>query len=83
MIFLGKSKLFIYSSDWMYRYDYNYKDVLHCSNLNKGDGTTWIPDIFIENQIQDYAVGNDKIMNYALRDEGNNSLIDKIKEIFR
>ncbi len=68
IIFLGKSKLFIYSSDWMYRYNYTYKDVLHCSNLNKGDGSTWIPDMFIENQIQDYAIGNDKIMNYALRD---------------
>ena len=82
-VYLGKSKLFIHTSGEMIRYDYNYKDVLHCSNLNKGDGLTWYPDMFIENQIQDYAIGNDRVMNYALRDEANNSLIDKIKEIFR
>ena len=82
LIFLGKSKLFIHTSDRMIRYDYTYNDVLHCSNLNKRDGLTWHPDMFIENQIQDYAVGNDKVMNYVLRDEGNNSLLHRIKGIF-
>ena len=55
---------------------------MHCSNLNKRDGLTWYPDMFIENQIEDYAVGNDKVMNYALSDKGNNSLFDRIKGIF-
>lgn len=82
LIFLGKSKLFIHTSDRMIRYDYTYNDVLHCSNLNKRDGSTWHPDMFIENQIEDYAVGNDKVMNYVLRDEGNNSLLHRIKGIF-
>ena len=82
IVYLGKSKLFIYTSGEMRRYDYNYKDVIHSSNLNKGDGSTWYPDMFIENQIEDYAVGNDKVMNYVLRDEGNNSLFDRIKGIF-
>ena len=82
IIFLGKSELFIYTSDRMIRYDYTYKDVIHSSNLNKGDGSTWYPDMFIENQIEDYAVGNDKVMNYVLRDEANNSLLDRIKGIF-
>ena len=82
LIFLGKSKLFIHTSDRMIRYDYTYKDVIHSSNLNKGDGSTWYPDMFIENQIQDYAVGNDKVMNYMLKDEGNNSLLHRIKGIF-
>lgn len=82
LIFLGKSKLFIHTSDRMIRYDYTYNDVLHCSNLNKRDGSTWYPDMFIENQIEDYAVGNDKVMKYVLRDEGNNSLFDRIKGIF-
>ncbi|MDU4670517.1 MAG: hypothetical protein E6Y30_00440 [Finegoldia magna] len=82
LIFLGKSKLFIHTSDRMIRYDYTYNDVLHCSNLNKRDGSTWYPDMFIENQIEDYAVGNDKVMNYALSDKGNNSLFDRIKGIF-
>ncbi len=67
LIFLGKSKLFIHTSDRMIRYDYTYKDVIHSSNLNKGDGSTWYPDMYIENQIEDYAIGNDKVMNYALR----------------
>ena len=82
-VYLGKSKLFIHTAGEMIRYDYTLKDAIHCSNLNKRDGLTWYPDMFIENQIQDYAIGNDRVMNYALRDEGNNSLIDKIKEIFR
>lgn len=55
---------------------------MHCSNLNKRDGLTRYPDMFIENQIQDYAIGNDRVMNYALRDDGNNSLFDKINGIF-
>lgn len=67
IVYLGKSKLFIYTSGEMRRYDYTYKDVIHSSNLNKGDGSTWYPDMFIENQIQDYAIGNDRVMNYALR----------------
>ena len=66
----------------MIRYDYTYNDVLHSSYLNKRDGSTWYPDMFIENQIEDYAVGNDKVMNYALLDGGNSSLLDKIKRIF-
>ena len=82
IVYLGKSKLFIYTSGEMRRYDYTYKDVIHSSNLNKGDGSTWYPDMFIENQIEDYAVGNDKVMNYALLDGGNSSLLDKIKRIF-
>ena len=67
IVYLGKSRLFIYTSGEMRRYDYNFKDVIHSSNLNKGDGSTWYPDMFIENQIQDYAIGNDRVMNYALR----------------
>ena len=66
IVYLGKSRLFIYTSGEMRRYDYTYKDVIHSSNLNKGDGSTWYPDMFIENQIQDYAIGNDRVMNYAI-----------------
>ncbi|OXZ28176.1 peptidase S41 [Finegoldia magna] len=67
IVYLGKSRLFIYTSGEMKRYDYTFKDVIHSSNLNKGDGSTWYPDMFIENQIQDYAIGNDRVMNYALK----------------
>ncbi|MDU7032692.1 MAG: peptidase S41, partial [Finegoldia magna] len=53
-------------SSYLFRFDYNYNDIMHCSNLNKRDGLTWYPDMFIENQIQDYAIGNDRVMNYAI-----------------
>ncbi|MDU5970233.1 MAG: peptidase S41, partial [Finegoldia magna] len=60
------SKLFVKKSSGVRRYDYTLEDVVHCSNLNKRDGLTWYPDMFIENQIQDYAIGNDRVMNYAI-----------------
>ena len=67
IMYLGSSKLFVKKSSGVTRYDYTLDDVVHCSNLNKRDGSTWYPDMFIENQIQDYAIGNDRVMNYALR----------------
>ncbi|MDU3118171.1 MAG: hypothetical protein E6698_03645 [Finegoldia magna] len=67
MLYFGNSHLFISSaSSYLFRFDYNYNDIMHCSNLNKRDGLTWYPDMFIENQIEDYAIGNDKVMNYAI-----------------
>lgn len=67
IMYLGNSKLFVKKSSGVRRYDYTLEDTVHCSNLNKRDGSTWYPDMFIENQIQDYAIGNDRVMNYALR----------------
>ncbi|MDU1831740.1 MAG: peptidase S41 [Finegoldia sp.] len=66
IMYLGSSKLFVKKSSGVTRYDYTLDDVVHCSNLNKRDGSTWYPDMFIENQIQDYAIGNDRVMNYAI-----------------
>ena len=67
MLYFGNSHLFTSSaSSYLFRFDYNYNDIMHCSNLNKKDGLTWYPDMFIENQIQDYAIGNDRVMNYAI-----------------
>lgn len=67
MLFFGNSHLFITSTSiYFSQFDYNNNDVVHCSNLNKRDGLTWYPDMFIENQIQDYAIGNDRVMNYAI-----------------
>ena len=66
IMYLGNSKLFVKKSSGVRRYDYTLEDVVHCSNLNKRDGLTWYPDMFIENQIQDYAIGNDRVMNYAI-----------------
>ena len=66
IMYLGNSKLFVKKSSGVRRYDYTLEDTVHCSNLNKRDGSTWYPDMFIENQIQDYAIGNDRVMNYAI-----------------
>ena len=46
------------------------------------DKNTMTPDFHAEQSFADYMIGNDPAMNYALRDEGNNSLFDKIKGIF-
>ena len=37
------------------------------------------PDFHAEQSFADYMIGNDPAMNYALRDEVNSSLFDKIK----
>lgn len=66
IMYLENSKLFVKKSSGVRRYDYTLEDTVHCSNLNKRDGLTWYPDMFIENQIQDYAIGNDRVMNYAI-----------------
>ncbi|WP_277752731.1 hypothetical protein [Finegoldia magna] len=39
------------------------------------------PDFRAEQSFADYMIGNDPAMNYALRDEGDNSLIDIIKNL--
>ena len=57
-------------------FKYNYKNYDY-----KNDMLT--PDFHAEQSYADYMIGNDPAMNYALRDEGNNLLIDKIKQIFK
>ena len=39
------------------------------------------PDFHAEQSFADYMIGNDPAMNYALRDEGDNSLFNKVKSI--
>ena len=46
------------------------------------DRNTMTPDFHADQSFADYMIGNDPAMNYALRDEGNSSLFDKIKRIF-
>ena len=45
------------------------------------DRNTMTPDFHAEKSFADYMIGNDPAMNYALRDEGDNSLFDKIKNL--
>jgi len=46
------------------------------------DRNTMTPDFHAEKSFADYMIGNDPAMNYALREEGNSSLLDKIKGLF-
>ena len=39
------------------------------------------PDFHAEQSFADYMIGNDPAMNYALRDEEANSLINNLKSI--
>ncbi|MDU7140108.1 MAG: peptidase S41 [Finegoldia magna] len=47
------------------------------------DRNTMTPDFHAEQSFADYMIGNDPAMNYALRDEGDNFLINKIKNLKR
>ena len=67
-IYLGKSGLIVQLSEGYVKMPYDAQITKNSINLNMKEDT-WVSDMFIENQIQDYAIGNDKIMNYALRDE--------------
>ena len=57
-------------------FKHNYKNYDY-----KNDMLT--PDFYAEQSFSDYMIGNDPAMNYALRDEGESSLINKIKQIFK
>nr|WP_281682448.1 hypothetical protein [Finegoldia magna] len=65
-IYLGKSKLLIQLSEGFIYADKYAVNPCKIIDLNCREDT-WYPDMFIENQIQDYAIGNDRVMNYALR----------------
>ena len=54
-------------------FKHNYKNYDY-----KNDMLT--PDFYAEQSFSDYMIGNDPAMNYALRDEGDSSLINKIKK---
>ena len=63
---MGKSKLLIQLSEGFIYADKYAVNPCKIIDLNSREDT-WYPDMFIENQIQDYAIGNDRVMNYALR----------------
>ncbi|MBS5966226.1 MAG: hypothetical protein KIA06_01955 [Finegoldia magna] len=65
-IYLGKSKLLIQLSEGFIFADKYAVNPCKIIDLNCREDT-WYPDMFIENQIQDYAIGNDRVMNYALQ----------------
>ena len=66
----------IYFSNYTYSdvYNHNYKNYDFTENM-------LTPDFHAEQSFADYMIGNDPAMNYALRDEEANSLINKLKSI--
>ena len=67
----------LFFSDYTYSdiYNHNYKNYDFTENM-------LTPDFHAEQSYADYLIGNDPAMNYALRDEGDSSLFNKIKSIF-
>ena len=63
--------------------NYQKQDVFKHNYKNYDyEGDMLTPDFYAEQSFADYMIGNDPAMNYALRDEGDNSLFNKIKSIF-
>ena len=60
--------------------NYELEDVFNHNYKNYDyEGDMLTPDFHAEQSFADYMIGNDSAMNYALRDEGDSSLFDKIK----
>ena len=60
--------------------NYELEDVFNHNYKNYDyEGDMLTPDFHAEQSLADYMIGNDSAMNYALRDEGDSSLFDKIK----
>ena len=60
--------------------NYQKQDVFNHNYKNYDyEGDMLTPDFYAEQSFADYMIGNDPAMNYALRDEGDSSLFDKIK----
>ena len=66
----------VFSNDYMLSdvYNHNYKNYDYIHN-------TMTPDFHAEHSFADYMIGNDPAINYALRDEGDSSLFNKMKSI--
>ena len=68
--------------DTLIRSDYTIQDLYNHNYRNYDlDENMLTPDFHAEQSFADYMIGNDPAMNYALRDEGDNSLIDRIKNL--
>ncbi|MDU5978264.1 MAG: hypothetical protein E6Y71_09465, partial [Finegoldia magna] len=62
--------------------NYEKEDVFKHNYKNYDyEGDMLTPDFHAEQSFADYMIGNDPAMNYALRDEGDNSLFNKMKSI--
>ena len=80
MFYIKSLKLYCNYGIRIVKQNYEKKDVFNHNYKNYDyEGDMLTPDFYAEQSFADYMIGNDPAMNYALRDEGDSSLFDKIK----
>lgn len=80
MLYVKSLKLYCYYGSRIFKQNYQKEDVFKHNFKNYDyEGDMLTADFHAEQSFSDYMIGNDPAMNYALRDEVNSSLFDKIK----
>ena len=80
MFYIKSLKLYCNYGIRIFKQNYEKEDVFNHNYKNYDyEGDMLTPDFYAEQSFADYMIGNDPAMNYALRDEGDSSLFDKIK----
>ena len=84
MFYISSIKSICSYGDTLIRSEYTIEDIYNHNYKNYDfDENMLTPDFHAEQSFADYMIGNDPAINYALRDEGDNSLIDRIKNLKR
>ena len=82
MLYIKSLKLYCNYGIRIFKQNYEMEDVFNHNYKNYDyEGDILTPDFHAEQSFADYMIGNDPAMNYALRDEGDNSLFNKMKSI--
>ncbi|MDU5441312.1 MAG: hypothetical protein E6105_00675 [Finegoldia magna] len=82
MLYIKSLKLYCNYSSRIFKQNYEKEDVFNHNYKNYDFTENMLtPDFYAEQSFADYMIGNDPAMNYALRDEGDNSLFNKMKSI--
>ena len=82
MLYIKSLKLYCNYGIRIFKQNYQKEDVFNHNYKNYDyEGDMLTPDFHAEQSFADYMIGNDSAMNYALRDEGDNSLFNKMKSI--
>ena len=83
MFYIKSLKLYCNYGIRIFKQNYEKEDVFNNNYKNYDyEGDMLTPDFYAEQSFADYMIGNDPAMNYALRDEGDNSLLNKLQSIF-
>lgn len=82
MLYIKSLKLYCNYSSRIFKQNYEKEDVFNHNYKNYDFTENMLtPDFHAEQSFADYMIGNDPAMNYALRDEGDSSLFNKMKSI--